>query len=93
MTSPVRSPVENAGTRLERTRASHVRWVVFGFLCVLSFLTYYDRQCMTRAQGAIGKSLSLTDENLGWALATCASAAVVSADVRMLRERGVHPGE
>jgi formimidoylglutamate deiminase len=35
----------------------------------------------------------VAEENLGWALATCASAAVVSADVRTLRERGVHPGE
>jgi formimidoylglutamate deiminase len=32
-------------------------------------------------------------ENLGWALATCASAGVVSAGVRALRDRHVHPGE
>jgi formimidoylglutamate deiminase len=31
--------------------------------------------------------------NLGWALATCASAAVVSAGARTLRERDVHPAE
>jgi formimidoylglutamate deiminase len=36
---------------------------------------------------------AVAEENLGWALATCASAAVVSADVRTLRERDVHPGE
>jgi len=36
---------------------------------------------------------SVAEENLGWALATCASAAVVRADVRTLRERGIHPGE
>jgi formimidoylglutamate deiminase len=36
---------------------------------------------------------SVAEENLGWALATCASAAVVSADARTLRARGVHPGE
>jgi formimidoylglutamate deiminase len=31
--------------------------------------------------------------NLGWALSTCASAAVVSADVRDLHDRDLHPGE
>jgi formimidoylglutamate deiminase len=36
---------------------------------------------------------SVGEENLGWALATCASAAVLSADVRTLRTRDVHPGE
>ncbi len=36
---------------------------------------------------------SVGEENLGWALATCASAAVLSADVRTLRARDVHPGE
>jgi formimidoylglutamate deiminase len=36
---------------------------------------------------------AVAEENLGWALATCASAEVVSADVRTLRGRGVHPGE
>ncbi len=36
---------------------------------------------------------SVAEENLGWALATCASAAVLSADVRTLRARRIHPGE
>jgi formimidoylglutamate deiminase len=36
---------------------------------------------------------SVSEENLGWALATCASAAVLSADVGTLRARRVHPGE
>jgi formimidoylglutamate deiminase len=36
---------------------------------------------------------SVGEENLGWALATCASAAVVSAGVQALHARGVHPGE
>ncbi len=35
----------------------------------------------------------VAEENLGWALATCASAAVVTADARALRGRDVHPGE
>jgi MFS family permease len=35
------------------------------FLCVLSFLTYYDRQCIVRAQEDIQKSLRLSDQQLG----------------------------
>jgi MFS family permease len=35
------------------------------FLCVLSFLTYYDRQCIVRAQEDIQKSLNLSDQQLG----------------------------
>ncbi|MEZ0266080.1 MAG: MFS transporter [Phycisphaerae bacterium] len=38
------------------------------FLCVLSFLTYYDRQCITRAADAIGTAFKLSKEDLGWAL-------------------------
>jgi formimidoylglutamate deiminase len=35
----------------------------------------------------------VAEANLGWALATCASAAVVSAEVRALHDREVHPRE
>jgi ACS family glucarate transporter-like MFS transporter len=35
------------------------------FLCVLSFLTYYDRQCIVRAQESIQKSLAISDEQMG----------------------------
>lgn len=45
-----------------RTR---VRVRVMMFLCVLSFLTYYDRQCIVRAQESIQKSLSISDEQMG----------------------------
>ncbi len=46
-------------------RTSHVRFQVLAFLCVLSFLTYYDRQCIVRAQEDIKASLSLTDGQMG----------------------------
>jgi MFS family permease len=39
-----------------------------GFLCALSFLSYYDRQCIVRAQESIQASLSMTDEQLGLVL-------------------------
>jgi MFS family permease len=35
------------------------------FLCALSFLTYYDRQCIVRAQESIQESLSINDEQMG----------------------------
>jgi MFS family permease len=35
------------------------------FLCVLSFLTYYDRQCIVRAQESIQTSLAISDEQMG----------------------------
>jgi MFS family permease len=41
------------------------RHVVLGFLCVLSFLTYFDRIFIMRAQGLIQRDLSLTDEQMG----------------------------
>lgn len=40
------------------------------FLCVLSFLMYYDRQCIVRAQESIQSSLSLSDEQMGLVLGT-----------------------
>jgi MFS transporter, ACS family, glucarate transporter len=38
---------------------------VMAFLCVLSFLTYYDRQCIVRAQESIQASLNISDEQMG----------------------------
>jgi MFS family permease len=46
-------------------KSSSVRIGVLSFLCVLSFITYYDRQCIVRAQENIQQSLSLSDEQLG----------------------------
>jgi sugar phosphate permease len=45
-----------------RTR---IRIRVMVFLCVLSFLTYYDRQCLVRAQKSIQASLSIDDAQMG----------------------------
>jgi MFS family permease len=36
-----------------------------GFLCVLSFLTYFDRVCIMRAQEDIQNDLSISDEQMG----------------------------
>src|SRR5262245_66206703 len=46
-------------------RSTRVRITVLGFLCALSFLTYYDRQCIVRAQESIQSSLALDDEEMG----------------------------
>jgi ACS family glucarate transporter-like MFS transporter len=44
---------------------SNVRLTVLLFLCGLSFLTYYDRQCIVRAQESIQSSLSIDDDRMG----------------------------
>jgi MFS transporter, ACS family, glucarate transporter len=45
-----------------------VRYVVLAFLCALSFLTYFDRVCIVRAQGEIQHDLGLTDPEMGLVL-------------------------
>lgn len=42
-----------------------MRFTVVAFLCALSFLTYYDRQCIVRAQENIQESLALSVEQMG----------------------------
>jgi MFS family permease len=46
--------------------ASRVRWRVMAFLCALSFLTYFDRFCIVRAQADIQRDLGLSDPQIGW---------------------------
>ena len=46
-----------AGRQKPGENSTHVRFTVLAFLCVLSFLTYYDRQCLVRAQPDIDASL------------------------------------
>jgi ACS family glucarate transporter-like MFS transporter len=41
------------------------RYKVMGFLCTLSFLTYFDRVCIVRAQEDIKLSLDISDEQMG----------------------------
>src|SRR2546423_14471923 len=58
-------------TRVQiRETRTQVRVKVMAFLCVLSFLTYYDRQCIVRAQESIQLSLQITDEQMGIVLGT-----------------------
>jgi MFS family permease len=49
-------------------RPTRVRYRVMAFLCALSFLTYFDRVCIVRAQGEIQRDLHLSDAQLGWVL-------------------------
>jgi MFS family permease len=46
--------------------ASRVRYRVMAFLCVLSFLTYFDRVCIMRARPDIKSDLGLSDAQFGW---------------------------
>lgn len=50
------------------SKSSRVRIRVLAFLCVLSFLTYYDRQCIVRAQESIQGTLAISDERMGLVL-------------------------
>jgi MFS family permease len=47
---------------------TRVRYQVMAFLGALSFLTYFDRVCIMRAQGDIQRDLGLSDAQMGWAL-------------------------
>lgn len=46
-------------------RPTRVRYVVMAFLCVLAFLTYFDRVCIASAQGVIKHDLGITDPQMG----------------------------
>lgn len=49
-------------------RPTHARYVVMAFLCVLSFLTYFDRVCIVQAQQEIQRDLHLSDQQMGLVL-------------------------
>ncbi len=55
--SPSHDPVTEQPTRQ--------RYKLMAFLCVLSFLTYFDRVCIMRAQTDIQRELDLTDAQMG----------------------------
>src|SRR5258705_8894317 len=59
----------DAPGQISQTR-TRVRFSVMAFLCVLSFLTYYDRQCIVRAQESIQTSLTLSDAQMGLVFGT-----------------------
>lgn len=46
-------------------RPTRVRYVVIAFLCALSFLTYFDRVCIMRAQGDIQRDLHIGEAGMG----------------------------
>lgn len=51
-----------------QVRPTHVRYQVMALLCLLSFLTYFDRVCIMRAQRDIQHDLGLSDSQIGWVL-------------------------
>ena len=46
-------------------RPTHVRYWVMVSLCVLSFLTYFDRAFITRIQGVIQQDLTISNTQMG----------------------------
>jgi MFS family permease len=56
-------PIESPPTH--GVGSSRIRLRVLAFLCVLSFLTYYDRQCIVRAQEDIQAALHIDDGQMG----------------------------
>jgi MFS transporter, ACS family, glucarate transporter len=59
MASSIRSPDQ---------QPTRQRYVVMAFLCVLAFLSYFDRVCMVKAQSAVQNELGLTDRQIGLVL-------------------------
>lgn len=47
------------------SRPTRIRYGMMAFLCALSFLTYFDRVCIMRAQADIQRDLAISDEQLG----------------------------
>ena len=58
----------NYATPGESARPTMARHGVMGFLCVLAFITYFDRVCIARARPEIQRDLGLTDVQMGWVL-------------------------
>lgn len=50
------------------TKPTNKRFIVLAFLCVLAFLTYFDRVCIVRAQNDISRDLGLSSEQMGMIL-------------------------
>jgi len=52
-------------TQSDPERPTAVRYRVMGFLCVLAFLTYFDRVCIGRVQEEIQRDLAITSAQMG----------------------------
>lgn len=63
--SPSPSAPQATALVIKPTRA---RYIVLAFLCALSFLTYFDRVCIVRAQADIQRDLGLDDQQIGFIL-------------------------
>jgi MFS family permease len=55
-------------TDVSTRRPTRVRYIVLAFLCVLAFLTYFDRVCIASAQDDIKADLHLTGQQMGYIL-------------------------
>lgn len=64
--SAAANPYDSPEAQVERP--TRVRYQVMAFLCVLSFLTYYDRVCIMQAQKEIQTDLGISDPQMGLVL-------------------------
>jgi ACS family glucarate transporter-like MFS transporter len=62
----LRYPLSIINYPLPPSRPTHVRYWVMLCLCVLSFLTYFDRSFITRIQGTIQHDLIISDTQMGF---------------------------
>jgi ACS family glucarate transporter-like MFS transporter len=61
---PTSSDASEPSLPVRFLKPTRQRYIVMGFLCVLSFLTYFDRVCIVRAQGDIQKDLGIDDNQM-----------------------------
>jgi ACS family glucarate transporter-like MFS transporter len=67
--SPTPNPIPSAAVLPPPAQSpSHVRYVVMTFLCVLAFITYFDRVGIAQAQDLIMHDLGLSKVQWGWVL-------------------------
>ncbi|HEY7119643.1 MAG TPA: MFS transporter [Tepidisphaeraceae bacterium] len=61
-----RDPVTDTSDLIRpSSRATRVRYKVMALLCVLAFLTYFDRVCIVRAQLVMQRDLHISDAQMG----------------------------
>ena len=63
LNSPEATSPTSANARDNR-HPTRVRYIVLAFLCAISFLTYFDRVCIVRAQADIQHDLALTNQQI-----------------------------
>ena len=66
MSAPQPSQTQATLPATARPRSSHTRYVVLAFLCVLAFLTYFDRICIASVKPDIERDLRISENQMGF---------------------------